>query len=531
MNASFFGRIQIQTSIFGLVILSMLLLGCQAAATKATRIRVTITRSSAELPTTTPIPLAEPLMPTSIPTIGPMEIPTSEPLLPIFLSVPEFLTSAVTDALEQYDNEIGSRQIILYSDEAAADFQLVPGTSDVPAGSRAVALTVPFTSEMQSITREEATQLLTTGHPIVEAIDWSEMLPHRKALKVDGLLPFQAGYPMLIDWSFEVNSDSREIAIELAPYIAAELNDFGVIQLSAVGDIMLDRALGYAIEQGNIEFPFSSVVEQLSSADITVGNLESALGDVGIPADKSYTFQAPPEAAESLAYAGFDIVSLANNHALDYGIEALEQATELLTNQSIAAIGAGPNDSAARSPHVREVQGIKLAFLAYTDVPVEVRGFDTRQWQAGENQAGLLWADLSIVEEDVKIARELADVVIIVLHSGYEYIEAPSPQHSTSSRAALEAGADIVIGHHAHLLQGVEFNERGVIVYGLGNFAFEIDGPPDTAILNVWMDQQGVRQIEFVPAIVQFGGQPRIANDLEKSRILDHIYRLTDALN
>jgi poly-gamma-glutamate synthesis protein (capsule biosynthesis protein) len=118
-----------------------------------------------------------------------------------------------------------------------------------------------------------------------------------------------------------------------------------------------------------------------------------------------------------------------------------------------------------------------------------------------------------------------------VLHSGYEYIEAPSPQQSTISRAALEAGADIVIGHHAHLLQGVEFNERGVIVYGLGNFAFEIDGPPDTAILNVWMDQQGVRQIEFVPAIVQFGGQPRIANDLEKSRILDHIYRLTDALN
>ena len=111
---------------------------------------------------------------------------------------------------------------------------------------------------------------------------------------------------------------------------------------------MLDRALGQAIGQGKIEFPFALVADQLSSADITLGNLESALGDVGEPADKSYTFRAPPAAAESLALAGFDVLSLANNHALDYGVEALYQATDLLVGQSIAAIGAGPNENAAR---------------------------------------------------------------------------------------------------------------------------------------------------------------------------------------
>jgi poly-gamma-glutamate capsule biosynthesis protein CapA/YwtB (metallophosphatase superfamily) len=100
-----------------------------------------------------------------------------------------------------------------------------------------------------------------------------------------------------------------------------------------------------------------------------------------------------------------------------------------------------------------------------------------------------------------------------------------------AARTAIDAGADLVIGHHAHVLQGVEFYQDGVIVYGLGNFAFEIDGDPSTAILNVWLDQDGVRQLEFVPAIIQFGGQPRLAEAWEAGEILQKIYRLTNPLN
>jgi poly-gamma-glutamate synthesis protein (capsule biosynthesis protein) len=517
--------------LFIAILILSLSLGCQNITHEVVRATPTSTRAPLVLPSDTPIPSADPFLPTPEATFVATKTQTPEPTPPVILSVPDFLSSTIAVALQKYSVEDGSGQIIINQSERQADLQLVPGNEGIHAGSRSVALTVPFTSAVESVTADEAKQILRDGHPLVETIEWSEMPLDRKALRVDGLLPHQEGYPIRIDWSLVTSSGFEEIAIKLAPFIQERINKENIVQLSAVGDIMLDRALGQAIRQGNIEFPFALVTDQLSSADITLGNLESALGNVGQPADKSYTFRAPPEAAESLALAGFDVLSLANNHALDYGVEALFQAMDLLKEQSIATIGAGASENAARKPLVLEVNGLTLAFLAYTDVPVEVLGFDTRQWEASKNRPGLLWAELPIVEADVRQARQDADLVIVMLHSGLEYIEAPSPQQTAISRAAINAGADLVIGHHAHVLQGVEFFDTGVIVHGLGNFAFEIDGRPETAILNVWLDEHGVRQIEFVPAVIQFGGQPKIANELERTSILHQIYRLTDILN
>ena len=132
---------------------------------------------------------------------------------------------------------------------------------------------------------------------------------------------------------------------------------------------------------------------------------------------------------------------------------------------------------------------------------------------------------------DVAAARQQADLVVVVLHSGYEYVPPPSEEQMAAARAAIDAGAALVIGHHAHILQGIEFYNGGVIVYGLANFAFTIDGPPETAILNAWLDKSGVRQIELIPAVVQLGGQPRLADPTEAPLILDTIYRLTNSLN
>jgi poly-gamma-glutamate synthesis protein (capsule biosynthesis protein) len=295
---------------------------------------------------------------------------------------------------------------------------------------------------------------------------------------------------------------------------------------------MLDRALGYAIERGSLAYPFEQVAHLLTQADITVGNLESALGDVGEPAPKSYTFRAPPAAAESLAIAGFDVVSLANNHGMDYGPEALLQGLDLLRQQNVAPIGAGANAAEAHAPHIQEVNGLRLAFLGYVHVPVEGRtAFDVEDWDATENSPGLAWAYPERITADVSAARQQADLVIVILHSGFEYVEAPSDPQIAASYAAIDAGASLVIGHHAHILQGVEFYKEGVIVYGLGNFAFEIDGDPSTAILNVWLDRDGVHQIEIIPALIQFGGQPRLAEAWEARPILQRVYFLTQLLN
>ncbi|HEY43423.1 MAG TPA: CapA family protein [Anaerolineae bacterium] len=412
-----------------------------------------------------------------------------------------------------------------------AQVALVAGVEGIPCGQRPLALVVPFTSQWESVTLAEAQHILSDGSPFIAVMDWADMPATHKVLKVDGLRPGDPGYPLLQSWSLVAATGYETAAAELAPALDDRLSEDAVIQLAAVGDVMLDRALGDAIRAGEVAYPFAEVIDLLTPADLTVGNLESALGDLGSPANKGYTFRTPPEAAEVLAQAGFDLLSLANNHALDYGPLALQQAMDLLHQQEIAIVGAGANDAAAHAPYFQEINGLTLAFLAYVHVPVEVRGFDTQTWTAASNRPGMAWANPGRIQADVAIALDQADLVIVLLHSGYENVPDPSSPQVAAAHAAIDAGASLVIGHHAHVLQGVEFYGEGVIVYGLGNFAFEDGGPPESAVLNVWLDRDGVRGMEFVPIVIETDGHPRLAGEDEATAILQWIYNLTEAFN
>ena len=461
----------------------------------------------------------------------PTPAPTPSPWPEVRLSVPEYLQRIVKAAIQEIESAEPAWRWNCCDTDEPGDIRLVPGEGAVPAGNRAVALTVPFATEWEGLSATEANDIIAGGHELVSIVDWAEMPSWRKALRVDGLLPADPGYPLNQAWSLAAAPGFEEAARQLAPALRNSINRDPVLHLVAVGDLMLARALGYAIQSGDLSYPFDSVTSELEIADVTVGNLESALGDLGQPAAKSYTFRAPPAAADSLAGAGFDLLTLANNHALDYGPEALLQAIQLLDERGIAVVGAGTDASSAREPAIVEHEGLKLAFLGYVDVPVEVSGFDTRSWSATGLSPGLAWAELDQITKDVAAANEKSDVVIVLLHSGYEYVEPPSPAQMLAAQAAVDAGADLVIGHHAHVLQGVEFRGNSVIAYGLGNFAFEIDGDPTTTILNVWLDEQGVRQIEYVPAIIEAGGRPRIAAPWEASKIRRKVYYLTNLLN
>jgi len=174
-----------------------------------------------------------------------------------------------------------------------------------------------------------------------------------------------------------------------------------------------------------------------------------------------------------------------------------------------------------------------LAFLGYVQVPVEGRSpyFDTESWVATATSPGLAWAIPEQIADDVAAARQQADHVVVLLHSGYEYVPSPSEEQIAAAHAAIDAGATLVLGHHAHILQGIQLYNGGVIAYGLGNFAFTIDGPPETALLNVWLDRDGVRALDVVPAIIQPGGQPRLATPEEADVIRGRLYTLTNALN
>lgn len=375
---------------------------------------------------------------------------------------------------------------------------------------------------------EQAQSILNMGHDSLSILDWWQKPPTLKALKVDGLRPTDPDYPLQRDWYLIAVEGYESAASDLAPYVNDNFQAAPCVHLAAVGDIMLDRALGRAIEEGDTAYLFEKVADLLAQPDLNVGNFESALGEGGEAENNSYTFRAPMGAVDALKLADFDVLSLANNHALDYGAERMLIAIAAFGGDGIATVGAGADWAAAHAPVFLEVQGLRLAFLAYVDVPVEGRSFDARQWIASETDPGVAWAEPEQIRNDVASARSAAEVVIVLLHSGYAYIPEPNASQIASARAAIKAGASLVIGHHAHILQPLEFYQGGVIAYGLGNFAFERAGPAESMILNVWLDRRGARELEIVPVLIQYDGRPVPAPKERADQIRMSIYGQTE---
>lgn len=289
-----------------------------------------------------------------------------------------------------------------------------------------------------------------------------------------------------------------------------------IVHLMAVGDIMLARTIATdTIANNGPAAVFAAVAPILNEADLTVGNLECVLAEGGEPVEpKAYTFRAPPIAADALQWGGFDVLSVSNNHALDYGYGALQETFALMANRNITPVGVAENEAAAHAPVIIERNGVRLAFLAYTEVLVESRSqFDTRSWEAVGDAPGLAWADPERITVDVTAAKAQADVVIVFLHSGLEGRLDVFRMQKIPARAAIDAGAALVIGSHPHLLQPIEEYNGGLIVYSLGNFVFDdFDGDFNySAILTVTLTRAGVDAYDFVPVMLDEAGLPRLA--------------------
>jgi poly-gamma-glutamate capsule biosynthesis protein CapA/YwtB (metallophosphatase superfamily) len=309
------------------------------------------------------------------------------------------------------------------------------------------------------------------------------------------------------------------------------VSDSPTVTLAAVGDLMMARSIGRALQRSPADTPLADVADALRAADVTVGNLECALGVAGRPAAKSYTFRGPPTAANALRDAGFDVVTLANNHSLDYGEAAQAETLALLDAAGIAHVGSGHDEAAAYAPAFIEARGLRLAFLGYVNVPVEFNGFDTARWRAVGGRPGLAWAEPARIAADVAAARAQADLVIVLLHAGYEGRAAPNAVQRANAYAAIDAGAALVLGAHPHVLQGVEQYHGGWIVYSLGNFVF--DGftgvSNESAILFVTLSRDGVEALAWTPVVIR-NGRPHPATGSTAAAIRQRIERLSAAL-
>ena len=296
------------------------------------------------------------------------------------------------------------------------------------------------------------------------------------------------------------------------------------VSLAAVGDLMLARTIGERVQAEGPQVIFAGVQPIFDMADILVGNLECAITERGQPQPKGYTFRAPLDAVHSLQLAGFDLLTLANNHAMDYGAEGLQDTQALLAQAGMAYTGTGSNEAEARAPVILVKNGLRMAFLGYVDVPVEVRGFDTRAWIATPSEPGVAWADPGNIATDVAAAKLQSDVVIVMLHSGYEGVVEPNTIQRQAARAAIDAGATLVIGAHPHVLQPVEWYNGGLIAYSLGNFVFDDFGLElnRTAILFVTLGKDGIQDYNWIPVIID-NGLPRLASGEDARIILEMV--------
>jgi poly-gamma-glutamate synthesis protein (capsule biosynthesis protein) len=250
----------------------------------------------------------------------------------------------------------------------------------------------------------------------------------------------------------------------------------GTLSVAFVGDIMLDGGPGHAIGSGRD--PFAGCADLLAAADLTVGNLECVLGKGGKQILKAYSFRAAADAPRCLA-RHFSAVSLANNHAYDFGPEGLLESLRILEAEKIPCFGAGGNDAAARRPLVLEKNGIRLALLG-------ANAFRADAYAAGPDRAGVAPLREREILADIAAARQVADVVVPFVHWGPELVAQPREADIALAHAMVEAGAAAVIGAHPHVTQTVDIHRGAPIVYSLGNFVFDYF-PGDPAEWTGWI--------------------------------------------
>lgn len=315
----------------------------------------------------------------------------------------------------------------------------------------------------------------------------------------------EEGTPVSDDKSIIEVSESPEVtstqpaALATLPAPAADS-----VSLAFVGDIMLSRNVAKDLATRHLDFtyPFKEVAPMLRTADIAFGNLECPISGKGEALAKKYLFNAPPEAAEGLVSAGFDLVSVANNHTLDYGAIALDDTLRILGENNILPLGIVLKD-APQQPVILERKGIRVGFLAYADpespfaYPDEFMTFETRPARAEKDA----------ITRDIAALKANVDIVVVSFHWGKEYEKAPTPRQIELGQFTVDQGADIVAGHHPHVQQDAVWYKDKLIIYSMGNFVFDQWSKPETLqsrIYTVTLNKEGLidasyRPLELVP--------------------------------
>ncbi len=294
------------------------------------------------------------------------------------------------------------------------------------------------------------------------------------------------------------------------------------VSLVAVGDISYSRGVERIVEkQKDINYPFLKIRDFLQSADLVFANLETPITPGQEIPDFEMIFRSNPGTEQALKQAGLSVLSLANNHTPNFGDEGLKDTFDYLTRAGIKYVGAGNNEQEAYEPVYTEEKGIKFAFLAYNDIDVVPASYE-----ASENRAGTAFMRIEKMAGAVKEAKQKADFVIVSMHAGIEYAGEPNESQVNFAHAAIDAGADLIIGHHPHVVQTMEKYRGKYIFYSLGNFVFDQPQSQETKeglAIKVYFTKNGINKIGLLPVVMTNFAQPEVAGESDKEQILKRL--------
>lgn len=297
------------------------------------------------------------------------------------------------------------------------------------------------------------------------------------------------------------------------------------ISLSFVGDLLLGDYVQPFVNKFGYEYLYEQALFYLSEPDLTAGNLELPITKRGVPEsrtplDSGYVYKGSPDVLPALRDAGFDVVSLANNHALDQGVEGLRDTMAHLEEAGIEYMGAGNNDKEAFTPVIKEVKGMKVAFIGISRV------IPFADWKADRNVAGVAESyDTTRAAAAIAEAKEQADIVVVMVHWGKERTTVLQPHQKDFGKVYIDAGADLVIGSHPHVLQGFENYKGKWIAYSLGNFIFSSypkDAEAETGVLDAVCTKSGDCDLKFHPMAVK-NAQPAPLSGEASKALLDRL--------
>ena len=290
------------------------------------------------------------------------------------------------------------------------------------------------------------------------------------------------------------------------------------VVLAFGGDVHFEGALNSRLST-DPEHALAPIAPVLRSADIAVVNLETAVTNGGSPTAKEFTFRAPATAFAALRGAGVDVASMANNHGLDYGLEGLRDSLAAAKRYRLPLIGIGLDDAQAYRPFRRTVNGQRIAVIGATQVLDDEL---ISAWTAGPGKPGLASAkNVPRLLRAVRAVRKTSETVVVFLHWGVELEQCPSADQRQLAKQLVAAGADVVVGGHAHRVQGAGRLGRAVVGYGLGNFAWygTSELSTQTGVLLVTVDGRRVVSYRWAPARI-VDGVPHPLSGAERGRAL-----------